>query len=1245
MNVKRIISFLLSLCPLWLQAQFVAVDWDSARGDSLLPVCVSVVDLPSDYMDYSYSAHIEYPEYQKMTAEEVARYRLRTEYAELPSQPYVECGVGVQAKQPQLDMAFLPVVLRDGEYYRLNSYKLVVDKTLCARQRTSFARSAGERYASNSVLAEGRWVRISVKENGIHKITDAELKKMGFQNPGNVRLFGYGGHILPEEGIENLPDDLQEVPLWRENGFVLFYANGVVKWSYADGRFVHEQNVYSNYGCYFLTEGNTPMPFLSEKIDRQPTQVVSEYPDYAVIDNDKKSHCQYGRVLVDSHDYSTQRTVEYKFPVSGVSKGNGVIDISFATNGLARSEVQLVVGNRQIGKYTIGANTSGEIGKLVDEKFVTDAVTDNISLFVVQKTNDKSVNGFLDYLRLNYTRKLALRGSQTAFRGGSADGYATFEIDGCASSARVWDVSSPVHRELKGVLSGNRYSVVAPSGIDKEYVVVDINGQFPSVQVIGEVANQNLHSIEKADMVIIIPSNGVFKSVAEKLAEAHRGMDGLVVEVVTAQQVYNEFSSGTPDVTAYRRFMKMLYDRAATSADAPKYLLMLGDSWYDNRLITFPKYRQDDYLLCYESVNSVDAVRSYVFEDYMGLLDDGEGGNNKRDKVDIGVGRIPVTSISVADAIVEKIIAYMKNEDAGAWQNVVALLGDDGDVGIPNQHMKDAEGVANIMSKNFPSYIVDRIYWDDFVAEKTAVGLRYPEVTNAIRNRLDKGALVVNYSGHGSTNLLSHEMSWKASDMAELKSPRLPFWVTASCDIGPFDKGDNSIAETALMNPSGAAVGLFTTTRTVLQSYNAILNKEFMKVLLSPVNGGSAVAVGDAVRQAKCNVISLGSDLSENKLQYVLLGDPALRLKLPEYRVCIDKVNGAAVGTPVQASAGGMLLLEGRIVTRTGAPVNDFEGTLYANLFDCAVDVTTLDNSQLGSFEYTAYNKMLFSGNGSVAEGCFEMKIPVPMDISYSNENGMLNLFAVDSDKKRSAQGYFDDFTVGGTAADFENDGVGPEIRLYLNTTSFVNGDKVNSTPCLLVELFDENGINTVGSGIGHNITAVVDNDPAHTYNLNSLYEPSATDYRRGTITFPLNELEPGEHTLMLRAWDLYNNSSLATINFVVEPGLLPDVLEFRVEGTPVVNGKTSEFVIVHNRPQSEIEAVIELFSIQGQMLWKSVEKTVCDGMEYRYSWNGTADGNRPLSTGVYVVRAYVVSDDGVSKSKSLKLIVVNNKK
>ena len=1255
MKIRQLILTILLLFATAVKAQFHPVDWGAVRGDSLLPVCTHVLDLPADYAAYSYSARIEYPEFQRMSDAEVARYSIEEKFAVLPALPAIECHVGIQAKRAQLDVAFLPVVMRDGKFYRINSYKLVVDKQQSQRPQRVAAASAAGRYAASSLLSTGKWVRIAVEENGVHKITDGELRKMGFATPSKVRLYGYGGHILPETDLASLPDDLVELPLWRENGYMLFYANGTIKWEYNNDRYVHSQNVYSNYGCYFLTDGDdAPMAFPKATLQPTTDAVYTTYNDYALYEKEKKSPCSYGRVLVDNDAFSStaSRAKTYRLAIDGAMDSPAVVDLSFATGGEIASRVTVLYADAansfEVGSLTIGRVVSGEVGKIAEGKFtIPGGVAAGSNFVLVHRTDDNSLVGYLDYLRLNYCRSLALRGANTLFRGDVLDGgNARFDIAGCNADTRVWDVSSPsAIKELAGELKGTTYSVVAPADVNSNLVAVNVKGSFPSVKMLGEVPNQNLHAIAQADMVIIVPSNGSFLSAAERLADAHRSMDSLTVEVVTAQQVYNEFSSGTPDVTAYRRLMKMLYDRAASGEDAPKYLLLFGDGWYDNRLLTFPGRKQEDYLLCYESLNSVDAIQSYVLEDYMGYLDDNEGSNHLRDKVDLAVGRIPAQSVQAADAVVDKLIAYMQNESAGDWQNRILLLADDGDESMPNQHMKDADVIASVFEEEYKSYILDRIYWDDYTIEVSATGKRYPAVTQDIYSRLSKGALIVNYSGHGSSNLLSHEMVWKASDMAAVKSPRMPFWVTASCDIGPFDMGDNSVAESAIMNGDGAAIGLLTTTRTVMQSYNSVINKEFSKQLMQPVNTGKLIAVGDAMRMAKCNVIAAGSDRTVNKLQYVLLGDPALRLKYPGYRVVVDKMNGIdAAQSAAQVSAGSLLNVEGHVETADGKPAEDFTGVLYSNLFDSAVEVNTRNNTGLGSYSYTAYNKTLFSGSDSVRGGRFSIDMPIPLDISYSGECGMLNLYAVDTAYVSSAQGHFVNFTVGGTAESLANDSVGPEIKIYLNSHSFADGDDVNATPILLVELYDENGINTMSTGVGHDITAIVDNDPRHTYNLNSAFVQEVGDYRRGTINMPLGRLTAGEHTLTLRAWDLYNNSSLARITFNVDTSLAPGFVELKVNPAPVIAGAPATFTLVHDRPHCEIDVRIDIYNVQGQLCWSNDESVVCDGNTYSCNWNGTAQGGQPLSTGVYIVRAYITEGGVTSTVKTGKFVVVNNK-
>lgn len=1240
-----LVAFAISAKP-----QYVDVDWSIFENDTLLPRYTTVVELDDDYELYNYSASIEYPEFVPMTSREIEQYRLSSLQEPLASWPSIATSVQVSAKKGYLDVCFTPVVYSNGKYLKINSFKLVVNRVYNSDRLFSKANSrvdVGDRYALNSVLASGRWVKISVAENGVYKITRNELKKMGFSNPDKVRLFGYGGELLPETNLHKLSDDLQEVPMWRESDYLLFYANGTVAWEYSRNRFVHKQNHYSHYSYYFLNESDAdPLPFPKKTVDVVGDDICTTYPDYALYEKDEKSLCVYGRKLLDSYNYASGRTVSYKFDLPGVTSSRAYIGVSFGSDAKTDSKLSINVNDASVGFLNISKAMSSDNGKINSGSFgVNSGLTENTVVKLSHSVSDATLNGYLDYIELNFTRELALRGSYTNFRGASTGGNTKYKLASATNTTHVWQVTTPSEiAELSSSYENGFLTFGASASYDEEFVAVDVKGSFPSVTIVGEVANQNLHALGQTDMVIIVPSNGNFLQPAERLAEAHRQRDALTVAVVTAEQVYNEFSSGTPDATAYRRLMKMLYDRATSAEDAPKYLLLFGDGSTDNRLITVSKGTQENLLLTYQSENSVSTVFSYVLEDYFGFLDDNEGSNHLLAKVDIGIGRIPANTIKEANAVVDKTIAYMENKHAGPWQNIIALLGDDGDKSIPNQHMKDAEAIASYIEANHRSYVVDRIYWDEYPMEVLATGNSYPLVVQDIHKRIEEGALIMNYSGHGSARVLSHEMAWSSDDMASVSSPYVPFWVTASCDIAPFDMGDGSIGEEAILNPNGAGIGLFTTTRTVLQSYNAIINRQFMKYLLKLDEKGNIPAVGDAARKAKCAVISESSDLSENKLQYVLLGDPALRLNMPKYSAVIDKFDGKPVTELGQMSAGGNVTVEGYIANSDGSVADSFTGVISPTLYDCAEVVTTLDNTGLGAYNYTAFRKKLFEGGDSVKAGRFKLTIPVPMDISYGDEQGMLNIFAVDETQGLAAQGHYENFIIGGTAESIQNDGKGPEIAAYLNSSAFVPGGEVNATPCLFVELFDENGINTVGSGIGHDIIAIVDNDASHTYKLNSFFKAHVGDYRRGTVECPIGELSEGEHQMIIRAWDLFNNAGSDTINFVVVPNLAPDFVDISVSPNPIRYGEQAHFVLLHDRPQSIIEVTLELFNYQGQKLWQSTERGVCDGTIYTFTWDVTAQGGQPMPTGVYFYRAQIASGGGKSQTKTRKIIILNNK-
>ena len=1244
---------MLLLLTIVAQAQtFTDVDWDMFAHDTVMPYYRCSVELDDDYSLYDYTVAIEYPEFEPMGKEEIKKFRLDTLADTLPSWPVINSSVGVSAKKGVLDVSFIPIVFVDGNYARITSFKLAVSKKVSGDRLTRSMRSAATRssaqYAPSSVLAEGRWVKIRVAENGVYRITNSELSGMGFKNPAKVRLFGYGGHLLPETNLASLTDDLKEVPTHRSANGMLFYAKGTLKWTYSSGAFVHEQNHYSGYGYYFLNEGDDASPASIPIAEPKGTPIYTytTYPDYALYERDEMSLCTFGRTLLDGNDFSAGRTKSYKFNLPGLVKGKSTVAVSFGSNAPQSSTLGVYVNDKNAGNLSVGSVGSVDKGVIASASYSSSVQLEKETTITLKHSAPSySVNGYLDYIRLSFTRELALRGSSINFRGTTVSGMATYKISTTCPDLRVWRVTTPSEtEEYKGTYADGLYTVVAPASYREELVAVDVNGTFPSVEVVGEVPNQNLHSLGQTDMVIIVPSNGLFLAQAERIANLHRELDSLTVAVVTAEQVYNEFSSGTPDATAYRRLMKMLYDRAADADEAPKYLLLLGDAFADNRLLTYRNRRQQDYLLCYPSKNSVSTTKSYVLEDYFGFLDDSEGYDFLTEKVDVGVGRIPAQTLAQLTAVVDKIIAYAQNREAGAWQNNIVVLADDGDEKSPNSHMRDAENVAAVVSQNYPSFMVRRIYWDDFPVVPLATGNSYPGVTAAIKEQMEEGALIMNYSGHGSANLFSPEMAWKASDMAASVTTRLPMWVTASCDISPFDIGDGSIGEEAILNPAGGAVALLTTTRTVYQSHNAMINQAFMRNILGRDGAGKSSTLGDAVRKAKVSLVYTGADNTENKLQYILLGDPALRLNVPTCNVVVDKFDGASATQQGTASAGGKVKVEGHIEDGNGSTATWFNGIISPTMFDSEQEIVTKNNIGLGAFKYSTHGSRLYSGSDSVSDGRFSITIPVPMDISYSDEAGQLNFYAVAHDRRSSAQGRFDNFVVGGTSPDIADDKKGPEIRVYLNTPAFVDGDDVNPTPCLFVELKDADGINTVGSGIGHDVVAIVDNNPAYTFNLNSAFKASVGDYSSGYAVFPLPSLPEGEHTLLVRAWDMLNNSSSATVTFNVVHSLAPDFIELKVTPNPVHRGENMTFLLAHNRPQSEITVKLDLYSFSGEHLWTNSETTVCEANVYAYTWNMQCAGGQPLPTGVYIYRAEISSGNGGGETKTGKIIVLNNK-
>ena len=1254
MNFKNRIFFTLIFCAFAVglaRAQFAYVDWSA--NDTVVPAYTHTYELGADYSAYDYEFKIEYAETAPLTESDRKRYRISDDM--LKDDFSVDSYIGVSRKKGQLDVSVYPIAVKDGKAVKLLSFKPVLEKkmktTVSGRTLMTAGDAVAGRYAEHSVLASGKWVKIRVADKGVYQLTKSRLAGLGFSDPSKVKVYGYGGEKLSETNIQDLTDDLKQVPTWRkDDGSLLFYAKGTVKWTRSGTRnFIHTQNPYSQYSYYFITDSgdDEPLSFVQETDYQAEVTITSAFYDYALYEKDGYSWMHSGRTFFEDYDYANGNSRKYQMNLPGITEGTASVTVSFSANAPSSSggtTLSVSIDDSSLGTMSIGARGTYDNATVASRTFTwSEGLTENPTLTL---THNRSygISGRLDYIRISYPRKLEITDNWLQFRTVN-DGYTDFRISAAGSSTKVWRIPSQGDAsEIPGTLEDGVYRVLTDVSLTDEFVAVNTDKTFPSPEIIGEIENQDLHSLSGINYVIIVPESGKLTAQANRLAELHKEKDGLNCLVVSADKIYNEFSSGTPDATAYRRFMKMLYDKASTEADMPRYLLLLGPCVWDNRMITsaMANASQEDYLLAYESDNSVSQTYSYILDDYFGFLDDGEGSSLKRDKLDVGIGRITASNSSSAKDVVDKIEAYISNDEAGAWKNTICILGDDGD---DNLHMEDADTIANQTQGLYPDYNIRKIYWDTYSLEVSSSGKSYPDATKDIEQQMRDGALIMNYTGHGAAYSISHEKVLMVPDFKAFRSTRLPLWITASCDISPFDMNEENIGETALLNADGAAIALLTTTRTVFSSYNRKINKWFMRYVLGTDENGKRNSLGDALRLSKCSLVTSKSasmsDVTENKFHFVLLGDPALTLAAPTYKVVVDEFNGAeADGDATTVSAGSIVTVKGHIEDGNGNVVEDFNGTVSPSVFDNLEEITCRNNAGAEEpFVFYDRTNTLYSGADSVKNGRFTFSFPVSLDINYSYENGLLSLYAVNNDKTIEANGHYENFIVGGTSDDISNpdENEGPEIVLYLNSDSFVSGDKVNETPLLYASLSDKNGINTTGSGVGHDIVAIIDNNESMTYTLNSYYVPEVGDYTKGHVSFSIPELEEGKHTLLFRAWDIMNKSSVKEIEFYVEKGQKPTIFDFNCT-SPIRESAT--FTIVNNRPQSLLNVAVDVYDTAGRKVWTVSESGSSDSNEYKFTWNLQSTGC-DIQPGIYICRARISRCDGTEATKARKVIVL----
>ena len=1103
------------------------------------------------------------------------------------------------------------------------------------------------RYASESVLNSGKWVKIQVAEDGIYKLTAADLKKMGFSNLDKVAVYGYGGWPLDEDFSTTYIDDVPEVAVWRGADYLLFYGKGPRKWEYSfsDKSFIHTNNPYSNYGYYFVTEKETAGRTMEKAASAAgATLQVTTFDDYVLHEEELVSVNSSGRELY-GESFTSTLSRDFTISVPGITNDEGKATLSFISRGNGTITMN-VDGNALIsGSVSVPSDEYEVARELYRERAWTADKGETVKVNIGYSTTGHK-NVHLNYFRLQMKRQLKVYDNYTFFRSLSARGNASrFVIQGADASTLVFDVTDGVNpQQMETSLNGTELSFSIPASASlREFVVVKPS-QIKAPVTVGEVANQNLHALPQQDMIIIAQPN--FTTQAERLAEAHRTKDNLTVRVVTPESIYNEFSSGTPDATAYRRFMKMFYDRQTSEADAPKYLLLFGDGSFDNRKLTsaWKSVDMSNMLLTYQTEESLNQY-SYVVDDYFGFLDDANNGEEiYEQKVDIGIGRFPVGTVAQATNAVDKVISYIENKNTGAWKNNLCFMADDGNNAdrFTIGHMEEADSLADHLNRDHPELMIHKLYYDAYKKDKTAGS--YPDVRANLQKLLKDGLLLFNYTGHGGTTALSDEKVVTQTDIAQYTYPCLPVWVTATCDFTRFDNVETSAGEDVFLNAKSGGIALFTTVRVAYRPYNAYIDSHLLHNLFSRVNGRKR-SLGDAMKAMKRSLVASGSyNTNRVKMGFCLIGDPAVKLAYPEYGMKVTAINGQPVGeTPVSFKALEKITVEGEVLDVSGQLATDFTGIVNPTVKDSKMTVTCLKNNNQDdspAFTFTDYPNTIFIGNDSVRNGKFSFTFTVPKDISYSNLQGKMNLYAVDTESGNEAQGNFDNFIVGGTSDTAETDTIGPEIRaLYLNHPTFVAGGPVNTTPYFVAELWDKSGVNITGSSVGHDMMLVIDESTVLSYNLNSYYELLPGEEGTGIVKFPIPALEPGKHTAEFWVWDILNNSTVRTFTFEVVEGLKPFL--FDVIATPGIAREQVTFHLMHNRPESRMRVGIMVYDLAGRQLWKHEESGTSGLFEnYTVSWDLTSGGAR-MRPGVYIYRAAISTDNSKDATKARKFIIL----
>ena len=1100
--------------------------------------------------------------------------------------------------------------------------------------------TAQQQYVEHSMLATGQWYKIPVATAGVYSITTNEIAALRGTYCSDIALYGNASGMLSSNNTLLFADDLVPTAIevvdvngngvFENDDYILFYGEGASVWRYntTSRLFEYYVHAYANNNYYYLTTTaatDDPQRTISqESVASGPfSYEISSHTGVALIHEDKINVFSGGRTWVENkltYAYN-QRVCNFTFPTT-----DGAVTARYGLANVSSSAANFTVGS-SAGASQNHRLYSGEDYQTFSRTF--NNLGESFSITFTYSPQESNGAGYFDFIELNGNQTLQYTGSPCFFRNQQLlqDGtVCPFYFSGGGSALKIWDVTNPCQPISKGIATtgGGRQYFTAPTEQARTFVAfTDEESLIPTG--ITPLDNQDIHGTDAPDYVIVTHSD--YQSQARDLADLHRQHDGMNLLVVTQEQVYNEFSSGRPDPIAIRRMLRCL--RSKSDGSLPRYLLLFGKGTFDNRDIL---EAHQSTVVTYQTASSFDDESNiYPSDDIYGYLDDNAAGDFEGN-MSVGIGRLPAKNSSEASHMVEKISRYINRSDLanssirGDWRNYVALLADDADPSCPYDSVftSDSEITARSIKALYPHFNIDRIYADAFIQQSGADGSYYPDVNNALRQRINYGCLLLNYIGHGSSNYIGTERFMEISDIEKYtNTDQLTFFVTSTCSFGRYDHLQDICGAEAFLLAEAAGIGIVSASRPIHHTQR--FNTSLCLYALNPDN-----SIGDALCLAKN-----GSSTSHC---ITLLGDPALHLSIPQNKVRVTHINQRPVNPMVIDSAEVLsrVTVEGDILAPDGSLLSDFNGTIYPIVFDREVKCRTLANDNDSTeVDFVQQKNILYKGRDNVTNGHFSYSFIVPRDVAYNYDYAKLSHYATNNTD--NATGQYGNIMFGGFNEDLVITEFHPTVQLYINDTNFRNGGITNETPTLYARLSDSVGINAAGCGLGHDITAVIDDNPYSTVTLNDFYEPDINDSRQGEVRYTLGKLDEGLHTLTVRCWNIFNYSGSATISFRVANDRTAEIGLFTSAPNPAHDRTTIR--IEHNLPSQIASASITLYDIRGRQL-RHIDLTPTDGTcVLAYPWDFTTADGTSLPKGIYIARCILSTTDGQTLSQNTKIV------